>query len=59
MTVIIEGGQMDKYIRPTQVEKKTVTRHFAMKWSTSAHGDCYLLERQTRACSYQNPTLDG
>jgi len=34
------------------LEEKTVLRHFAMKWSTSARVDIYLLERQTRACSY-------
>jgi len=27
---------MAKYIRLKQLEKKTVTRNFAMKWSTSA-----------------------
>jgi len=43
---------MAKQIRPTQLEKKTVIRHFAMKWSTSARVVFYLLERQTRACSY-------
>jgi len=43
---------MAKYIRREQLEKKTVTRHFAMKWSTSARVDFYLLERQIRACSY-------
>jgi len=42
---------MAKYIRPKSLEKKTVTRHFAMQWSTSARVDFYLLERQTRACS--------
>jgi len=36
MAVIIEGGYMAKLIRPKQLEKKTVIRHFAMKWSTSA-----------------------
>jgi len=43
---------MAKYIRLTQFEKKTVTRNFAMKWSTSARVDFYILDRQTRACSY-------
>jgi len=42
---------MADYIRRKQSEKKTATRHFAMKWSTSARVDCYLLEKQTRACS--------
>jgi len=51
MAVVIEGGQMAKYIRPTQLEKTTVTRDFAMKWSTSARVGFYLLERQTKACS--------
>jgi len=48
---------MAKYIRirPTQLEKKTLIRHFAMKWSTSARVDFYLLERQTSACSYTVP----
>jgi len=39
---------MAKYIRRTRLEKKTVIRHFANKWSTSARVDFYLLERQTR-----------
>jgi len=42
---------MAKYIRPHQLEKKTVTRHFAIKWSMFARVDFYLLERKTRACS--------
>jgi len=45
---------MAKCVRRTQFENKTVTRHFAMKWSTSARVDFYLLERQTRACSYED-----
>jgi len=47
----IEGGEMENYISPTQLEKNTVIRHFAMKLSTSARVDFYVLERQTRACS--------
>jgi len=43
---------MAQQIWPTQFEKKTAIRHVAMKWSTSGHVDFYLLERQTRACSY-------
>jgi len=43
---------MAKYIRPKQLEKQTVTCHFAMQWSTSARVDFYSLEKQTRACSY-------
>jgi len=43
---------MAKYIRPKQLAKQTVIRQFAMKWSTSARVDFYLVERQTRACSY-------
>ena len=57
MAVRIEGGYMAKYIRPTQLEKKSVIRHFAMKWSTSARVDFCLLERQTRACSYSSSSL--
>jgi len=30
MAVIIEGGSMAKLIRPTQLEKKTVIRQFAI-----------------------------
>jgi len=44
---------MAEYIRRKQLEKTTVTRHFAIKWSTSARVDFFLLERQTRACSYR------
>jgi len=40
-------------ITPNLLEETTVTRHFAMKWSTSAHVDVHLLERQTRACSLE------
>ena len=43
---------MAKYTRPTQLEKQTVIRPFANKWSTSARVDLYLLEKQTRAYSY-------
>jgi len=42
---------MAKYIRPNPL-KNTVTRHFAMKLSTSARVDFYWFERQTRACSW-------
>jgi len=42
--VMIQGGLMSKEIgamakkmRPTQLEKTIVIRHFAMKWSSSAH----------------------
>jgi len=42
---------MAKTCRLTQLEKQTVVRHFAMKWSTSARVNFYLLESQTRACS--------
>ena len=43
---------MAKSIMPTQLEKKTVIRHFANTWSTSARVDFHLLERHTRACSW-------
>jgi len=42
MAVIIGSGYMAKYIRPTQLEKTTVIRHLAMKWSTFARIDFYL-----------------
>jgi len=51
MAVIIEGGCMAKQVKPPQIEKTTVTSHFAMKWLTSARVEFYLLDRQTRACS--------
>jgi len=45
VAVIIEAGEMVKKIRPKQSEKKTVIRHFAMKWFTSARVDSLLIRK--------------
>jgi len=36
---------MAKKIRPTQLEKKTVIRHFAMKCTTSARVDNFSIRK--------------
>ena len=41
--VIIEGGYMAKSIRPKQLEKHTVIRHFVMKCTTSARVDSFSI----------------
>jgi len=46
IAVINEDGEMAKYIRPTQLEKTTVIRHFAMKCLTSARVENLLIRKE-------------
>jgi len=56
MALMIEGGYMAKEIRQKKLRKKTVLRHFAMKWSTSARVENLLIRKANwglliRVCS--------
>jgi len=43
--VMIKGGYMAKSTRSTQLEKKTVSRHLAMKCTTSARVDNFSIRK--------------
>jgi len=43
--VVIEGGSMAKSIRPTQLERTTVIRNFAMKCTPSARVENFLIRK--------------
>ena len=45
MAVIVEGGYVAKPIRPTQLEKNTVIRPFAIKWLASARVENLLIRK--------------
>jgi len=45
MAVIIEGGEMAKYLWPTPSEKTTVIRHFAIQCLTSVRVENLLIRK--------------